>query len=122
MSDSWYDRYGRHVIGGLILALALLSVVGGYIQIDRYGRTALGDVGVSVYIAGLVLWGFFREGFDTIRFRILLYLGLVLWGTVDYLSGSDSPFTFVLLIGGSLLLARAAYNYSETQRKPVYDR
>lgn len=122
MAGSWYDRYGRQVIGGLLLALALLSIASGYLRIAEQGLAALGDVAVSVYIAALVLWGFFREGFDTLRFRVLLYVGLVLWGTVDYLGGSDSPFTFVLLIGGSLLLARAAYTYAEDQRKPVYER
>ncbi len=122
MSDSLYDRYGRQVIGGLILALAILSIVGGYAQIAERGLAAAGDVLVSLYIAGLVLWGFFREGFDTFRFRIALYLGLVMWGTVDYVGGSDSPLTFVLLIGGSLLLARATYKYADRQRRPVYER
>lgn len=122
MSDSLYDRYGRQVIGGLILALAILSIVGGYAQIAERGLAAAGDVLVSLYIVGLVLWGFFREGFDTFRFRIALYLGLVMWGTVDYVGGSDSPLTFVLLIGGSLLLARATYKYADRQRRPVYER
>ncbi|GAB7090750.1 hypothetical protein JCM18237_10210 [Halorubrum luteum] len=122
MSDSLYDRYGRGVIGGLILGLAILSVVSGYYRIAEGGTDAIADVLVSLYIAGLVLWGFFREGFDTFRFRVMLYVGLVLWGTVDYLGGSDSAFTFLLIIGGSLLLARAMYTYADRQRKPVYER
>ncbi|MWV64071.1 hypothetical protein GRS48_04420 [Halorubrum sp. JWXQ-INN 858] len=122
MSESLYGRYGRQVLGGALLALALLSAFAGFLQIQQHGLTAVGDVAVSLYIAGLVVWGYFREGFDTFRFRVLLYVGLVAWGTVDHLGGSDSPFTFVLLIGGSLLLARAAYKYAERQRKPVYDR
>ena len=122
MSDSLYDRYGRGVIGGLVLGLAILSVVGGYYQIEQGGTGAVPDVLVSLYIAGLVLWGFFREGFDTFRFRVLLYAGLVMWGTVDYLGGSDSALTYLLIIGGSLLLARATYTYADRQRKPVYER
>lgn len=122
MSDSLYDRYGRQVIGGIVLGLALLSAVFGAISIEQRGLAAVGDVVVSLYIAGLVVWGYFREGFETVRFRALLYFGLVLWGTVDYLGGVESAFTFVLLIGGSLLLAREAYRYAERQRKPVYDR
>ncbi|SNR24929.1 hypothetical protein [Halorubrum vacuolatum] len=122
MSDSLYGRYGRQVLGGIILGLALLSAVGGYFQIEQRGLAAIGDVGVSLYIAALVVWGFFKEGFDTFRFRAALYFGLVLWGTVDILGGSESPLSYVLLIGGSLLLARAMYKYAEQQRKPVYER
>ena len=122
MSDSLYQRYGRQVLGGVILALALLSAVGGYFQIEQRGLAAVGDVGVSLYIAGLVIWGFFKEGFDTVRFRVALYFGLALWGTVDVLGGSESPFSYALLIGGSLLLARAAYKYADRQRQPVYER
>ncbi len=122
MSDSLYGRYGRQVIGGVILALALLSAVSGYFRIEQEGLAAVGDVGVSLYLAALVTWGFFKEGFDTFRFRIALYFGLTLWGTVDVLTGSESPFSYVLLIGGSLLLARAAYKYADRQRKPVYER
>lgn len=122
MSDSLEDRYGRRIIGGFVLALVLVSAIHGYFLIEQNGPSAVGEVGVSLYIVTLVAWGFFREGFDTVRFRVLLYVGFVVWGTVDLLGGSDSPLTFVLLIGGSLLLARAAYRYSERQRKPVYDR
>jgi len=38
------------------------------------GIVALADSAVSVHVAGLMLWGLFREGFDTFRFRVLLYL------------------------------------------------
>lgn len=122
MSDSLFDRYGRPAIAVVVIVMATLSLFSGYLRFEQQGAVALADSAVSLYIAGLMLWGLFREGFDTFRFRVLLYLGLILWGSVDFLLGTDSTISMVLLIGGSLLLARAAYQYAQQQRKPVYDR
>ncbi len=122
MSDSLFDRYGRPALAVVIVVMATLSVFSGYLRFEDQGVAALADSAVSLYIALLVLWGLFREGFDTFRFRVLLYLGLIFWGTVDFLLGTDTTFSMVILIGGSLLLARAAYQYAQRQRKPVYDR
>lgn len=122
MSDSTFDRYGRPAIAVVVLSMALLSVFSGYLRFEQQGVVALADSAVSVYIAGLMLWGLFREGFDTDRFRVLLYLGLVLWGSVDFLIGTDSTLSLVILIGGALLLGRAAYQYTQRRQKPVYDR
>lgn len=122
MSEAAKGGTFRKVLGGVILALALVSAFSAALRIGEFGLVAAGDAAVSLYIAGLVVWGFFKEGFDTDRFRALLYLGLMLWGTVDYLAGSESPFTYLLMIGGALLLARVAYKYGEKQKKPVYER
>ncbi|EMA66824.1 hypothetical protein C461_09946 [Halorubrum aidingense JCM 13560] len=122
MSDSTFDRYGRPAIAVVVLSMALLSVFSGYLRFEQQGVVALADSAVSVYIAGLMLWGLFREGFGTDRFRVLLYLGLVLWGSVDFLIGTDSTISLVILIGGALLLGRAAYQYAQRRQKPVYDR
>ncbi|MGM0449127.1 MAG: hypothetical protein ACQERM_12910 [Methanobacteriota archaeon] len=122
MSDSTFDRYGRPAIAVVVLSMALLSVFSGYLRFEQQGVVALADSAVSVYIAGLMLWGLFREGFDTDRFRVLLYLGLVLWGSVDFLIGTDSTLSLVILIGGALLLGRAVYQYAQRRQKPVYDR
>ncbi len=122
MSDSLYDRYGRQVIGGIILALAMLSIVSGYFRIGQEGLAAVGDVAVSLYIAGVVLWGLLDEGFDTVRFRIALYIGMVLWGVSDFVAGTDSAVSFVVLAVGSVLLIRAVYSYVQARRKPVYER
>ena len=122
MGDSLFDRYGRPAIAVVIIVMAMLSVFSGYLRFDQQGFAALADSAVSLYIAALMLWGLFREGFDTFRFRVLLYLGLILWGSVDFLLGVDSTISLIMLIGGSLLLARAAYQYAQRQQKPVYER
>jgi|AntRauMinimDraft_4_1070384.scaffolds.fasta_scaffold00066_24 hypothetical protein len=122
MSDSTFDRYGRPAIAVVVLSMALLSVFSGYLRFEQQGVVAVADSAVSVYIAGLMLWGLFREGFNTDRFRVLLYLGLVLWGSVDLLVGTDSTLSLVILIGGAVLLGRAAYQYAQRRQKPVYDR
>ncbi|WP_435093225.1 hypothetical protein [Halorubrum sp. N11] len=122
MSDSTFDRYGRPSIAVVVLVMATLSLYSGYLRFEQQGIVVIADSAVSLYIAGLMLWGLFREGFDTPRFQILLYLGLVLWGGVDFLLGTGSTVSVVLGVGGLILLARAAYRYSQRQRKPVYDR
>lgn len=122
MGDSLFDRYGRPAIAVVIIVMAMLSVFSGYLRFDQQGFAALADSAVSLYIAALMLWGLFQEGFDTFRFRVLLYLGLILWGSVDFLLGVDSTISLIMLIGGSLLLARAAYQYAQRQQKPVYER
>jgi hypothetical protein len=122
MSDSTFDRYGRPAIAVVVLSMALLSVFSGYLRFEQQGVVAVADSAVSVYIAGLMLWGLFREGFNTDRFRVLLYLGLVLWGSVDLLVGTDSTLSLVILIGGAVLLGRAAYQYAQPRQKPVYAR
>ena len=122
MSDSLHDRYGRQVIGGIILALAGLSIVSGYFRIGQEGLAAVGEVAVSLYIAGVVLWGLLDEGFDTFRFRVALYVGMVAWGVSDFLVGTDSMVSLIVLVVGAVLLTRAVYGYVQQQRKPVYER
>jgi hypothetical protein len=113
MSDSTFDRYGRPAIAVVVLVMAALSLFSGYLRFEQQGIAALADSAVSLYIAGLMLWGLFREGFDTFRFRVLLYLGLVFWGSVDFVLGTNSTISLILLTGGLLLLARAAYQYAQ---------
>lgn len=122
MSDSTFDRYGRPAIAVAVLVMAALSLFSGYLRFDQQGIVALADSAVSLYIAGLMLWGLFREGFDTFRFRVLLYLGLVFWGSVDFFLGTNSTIAVTLIIGGLLLLARAAYQYAQRRQKSVYER
>lgn len=122
MSDSLYDRYGRRLVGGTILGLAILSVASGLVRLQDAGLVAVGDILVSLYVAGLALWGLFREGFDTPRFRTALYAGLVLWGAVDVLAGDPSAVSYVLLFGGLVLFARSAYRYRRDRDEPVSER
>ncbi|RAW46136.1 hypothetical protein DQW50_04985 [Halorubrum sp. 48-1-W] len=122
MSDSLSDRYGRPLVVGFVVLLAVLSVVSAYLRIETAGTAAVGDALVSLYISAVVVWGTFREGYDTARFRIALYGVFVLWGSVDLIAGADAPLAYLFLIGGSLLIAWESYSYSREQRKPVYER
>jgi hypothetical protein len=119
MSESPSERYGRRLIGGTVVGLAGLSVAAGVLRFGEVGIAVVGDVAVGLYIAGLALWGLFREGFDTHRFRAALYAGLVLWGTADLLGGAGSTVSFVILIGGSLLLAWEASGYVRRRHSPT---
>ncbi|MFC5136089.1 MULTISPECIES: hypothetical protein [Haloferacaceae] len=122
MSDSLYDRYGRPLVVGFVVVLAALSVASAYLRVETAGTAAVGDAIVSLYIAAVVLWGTFREGYDTPRFRIALYGVLVLWGSADLIAGADAPLAYLFLIGGSLLIAWESYSYTRERRKPVYER
>ncbi|WP_281193594.1 hypothetical protein [Halorubrum sp. F4] len=122
MSDSLYDRYGRPLVVGFVVVLAALSVASAYLRVETAGTVAVGDAIVSLYIAAVVLWGTFREGYDTARFRIALYGVLVLWGSADLIAGADARLAYLFLIGGSLLIAWESYSYTRERRKPVYER
>lgn len=122
MSDSPLERYGRPALAVVILSLAVLSAVSGYQRLETQGAAAAGDVVVNLYIAGLVVWGLAVEGFETDRFRVLLYLGLVLWGVVDVAVGATTVFSVVFLVIGTALLARVGYRYIQRWQNPVYDR
>lgn len=122
MSETLYDRYGRPLVVGFVVVLAALSVASAYLRVETAGTAAVGDALVSLYIAAVVIWGTFREGYDTARFRIALYGVLVLWGSADLIAGADAPLAYLFLIGGSLLIAWESYSYTREQRKPVYER
>ena len=109
MSDSRIERYGQVAIAGAVLLLAVLSAASGYARLDTQGAAAVGDVVVNLYIAGLVIWGLIVEGFRTDRFRVLLYLGLALWGAVDVAVGAATVLSITVLVTGTALLARVGY-------------
>lgn len=122
MSDSLYQQYGRPLIKVAVMFLAGLSVAGAYVQIQTFGVAGIPDAIVSLYIAGLILWGVFWEGFQTFRFRVLLYAGVILWGTTGLIQDPGNTLSAILVIGGSLLLARVGYKEYERRNKPVYKR
>jgi hypothetical protein len=122
MSDSPYDRYGRPVVVGLVVVLAALSVASAYLRVASAGLAAAGDALVSLYIAAVVVWGTFREGYDTARFRIALYGVLVLWGSADLVAGADAPLAYLFLVGGSLLIAWESYSSTGDGRQPASER
>ncbi|GAA0506774.1 hypothetical protein SAMN04488066_101220 [Halorubrum aquaticum] len=117
-----YDRYGRPVVVGFVVVLAGLSVASAYLRVSSAGLAAAGDALISLYIAGVVVWGTFREGYDTARFRIALYGVLVLWGSADLIAGSEGAIPYLFLIGGSLLIAWESYSHTRDRGKPVYER
>lgn len=122
MSDSLYDRYGRSVLKVIVVFLAGTSLASAYYQLTTYGLSGVPDALVSVYIAALIVWGMFYEGFDTFRFRGLLYLGVTLWGTVEVIGNPDATWAYLIVIVGALLLARTGYKEYERRTKPVYER
>ncbi|WP_066416459.1 hypothetical protein [Halorubrum aethiopicum] len=122
MSDSLYDRYGRPAVVGFVLVLAGLSVASAYLRVSSAGLAAAGDAVVSLYIAAVVVWGTFREGYDTARFRIALYGVLVLWGSADLIAGAEAPLAYLFLVGGSLLIAWESYSSPRDGRKPASER
>ncbi|WP_049983353.1 hypothetical protein [Halorubrum sp. BV1] len=109
MVDARIGRYGRLAVAGAVVLLAVLSAASGSARLGTQGAAAAGDVVVSLYIAALVVWGVVAEGFRTDRFRVLVSLGLVLWGVVDVAVGAATARSVALLVIGTALLARVGY-------------
>ncbi|SDM45448.1 hypothetical protein SAMN04487949_1718 [Halogranum gelatinilyticum] len=100
------DRQITLLTRAFVLVLVVFVVLGAYFQLQTGGTAALLEVVVSLYVVGLVALAVFRGGFDTKRFRIALYIGVVAWALVSYVSGNDSLVTLLLLGVGALLLTR----------------
>jgi len=69
----------------------------------------IGDVAVTIYVSALVFYGVFWEATESQRFRVALYFGVVLWGSERFLSGNESVFTVVLILGGLGMVIRELY-------------
>ena len=109
MVDARIERYGRLAVSGAVVLLAVLSAASGYASLGTRGAAAAGDVVVGLYVAALVVWGVVAEGFRTDPFRVLLSLGLALWGAVDIAVGAATARSVALLVIGAALLARVGY-------------
>lgn len=100
------DRQITLLSRAFVLVLVAFVLLGAFFQIQTGGTAAFLEVAVSLYVVGLVALAVFRGGFDTKRFRIALYIGVVAWALVSYVAGNDSIVTLVLLVVGALLLTR----------------
>jgi hypothetical protein len=112
MSESTiYERYGKPIVKGIVVFLISVSLFGSYSLISAQGVTlgALGAIVVTLYISALVFYGVFWEDMDSRRFRLALYFGVILWGGERFLSGDDSLFSIVLLLGGMGMFIRELY-------------
>lgn len=122
MSDTPIDGRGGTALRIAVVFFAALSLAAAYVRVSEFGLAALPDAIVSVYIAALIVWGAFREGFRTTRFRVLLYVGVIAWGATGLLGNPDDVVSLILLAGGSLLLGRTLYGEYKRRNSPVYDR
>ncbi|GAB3423438.1 hypothetical protein GCM10027435_29430 [Haloparvum alkalitolerans] len=122
MSDTLLDRHGGTALRVAVVFFAALSVAAAYVRVTEFGPEALPDAVVSVYIAALIVWGVFREGLRTTRFRILLYVGVIAWGATGLIGDPSDAVSLILLGGGLLLLGRTLYREYSRRNSPVYDR
>lgn len=106
-----YLKYGRQFLKGVVVFLIAISLAASYALVAEQGFSlaVVGDILVTLYIAGLVFYGVFWDAMDTRRFRLALYAGIILWGAERFLSGQETLFTYALLLGGMGLLVRELY-------------
>ncbi|XVH31762.1 hypothetical protein ACNS7O_00875 [Haloferacaceae archaeon DSL9] len=112
MSESaTYSKYVKPVIRFAVVFLVAFSIIGSYTLITERGATpgVLADVVVNLYIAALVFYGVFWDAMNTRRFRIALYLGIAGWGVSGFIAGSETAITYVLVLGGGVLLVRELF-------------
>jgi len=72
-------------------------------------------------VAALMLYGVFANAWGTTRFRLALYAGIVLWGLADYATGTVDDYSWLLLGGGTALLAWTLTRTYRDRTTPVYD-
>lgn len=108
---SAYAGYGRRILRVVVVGLLALSVAAAASLASSEGLTpsVIGTVVVTLYVAGLVAYGVFYEAMETRRFRLALYVGVVLWGAEGLLVGDGSALNYVLLLGGAALFVREWY-------------
>ena len=112
MADSAsYAAVGKRLLKVAVAFLVALSIAASAALLTNEGLTpaVVGNVVVTVYISGLVVYGIVRDAMDTRRFRLALYVGVVLWGAERLLSGGESPVSYALLLGGAALFVRELY-------------
>jgi glucan phosphoethanolaminetransferase (alkaline phosphatase superfamily) len=102
LSDSQVTILSR----AFVVLLVVFVLLGAFFQLQTGDPFAILEVVVSLYVVSLVALAVFRGGFDTRRFRIALYVGVVAWALVNYVGGTQSIVTILLLVLGSLLLTR----------------
>ncbi|EJN59191.1 hypothetical protein SAMN04487950_1312 [Halogranum rubrum] len=89
-----------------VALLVVFVLLGAFFQIQTGDPLAILEVLVSLYVVTLVALAVFRGGFDTRRFRIALYVGVLAWALVNYVGGTQGLVTILLLVLGALLLTR----------------
>jgi len=111
MSESSGIQYGKLFVRVLVAFLVAVSVAASVSLASSEGLTpaVVGDIVVTVYVSALVIYGVFWEALTGRRFRIALYVGVVLWGGERYLSGNDAILTVVLVLGGMAMVVRELY-------------
>ena len=100
---------------------AAAGLVGAAVQLRARGLAAAGDAAVTLYVAALMLYGVFANAWGTTRFRLALYAGIVLWGLADYATGTVDDYSWLLLGGGTALLAWTLTRTYRDRTTPVYD-
>jgi hypothetical protein len=111
MSESSGIQYRKLFVRALVAFLVAVSLAAAVSLIGREGLTpaVVGEIVVTIYVSALVVYGVFWEAMSGRRFRIALYVGVVLWGGERYLSGNESLLTVVLLLGGMAMVLRELY-------------
>jgi len=111
MSESTDTQYAKLIIRTLVAFLVAVSLAASVSLIGREGLTpaVVAEIVVTIYVSALVVYGVFWEALAGRRFRIALYVGVVLWGGERYLSGNESVLTVVLLLGGMAMVLRELY-------------
>ncbi|MEA1932144.1 hypothetical protein [Halohasta litorea] len=93
---------------GFLVAVSLAASV-RLLSTNGLSPAVVGEIGVTLYVSGLVIYGLFWGSMESQRFRVALYFGVVLWGGERFLSGNESVFTVVLLLGGMGMVIRELY-------------
>lgn len=106
-----HETYRKPIIRGAVVFLISVSLVTSFSLVSSEGLTpeVIGDIAVGLYVSALVFYGVFWEAMDSRRFRLALYIGVVLWGGERFISGDDSVLTVGLILGGMGMAVRERY-------------
>lgn len=111
MSESTETNYWKVLLRAAVGFFVAVALAASFRLVSTNGLSpaVVGEIGVTLYVSALVLYGVFWGSMESHRFRVALYIGVVLWGAERFLSGNESVLTVVLLFGGMAMVIRELY-------------
>ncbi len=120
MGDTLWERFGGTAVRGFVVFFVAVFLVSTATELQQQGVTALPNAVIGLYVIGLIAWATFYNGFEDLRFRVLLAIGLVAWGGLDVVRSQISTTSLLYLSIGVGLLGLSAWE-RRRDGQPLYE-
>lgn len=120
MANTLWERYGGTAARALVMFFVAVFLASTATELQQQGVTALPNAVIGMYVIGLIAWATFYNGFEDLRFRVLLAIGLVAWGGLDVVRSQVSSTSIMYVSIGVGLLGLSAWE-RRRDGKPLYE-